>query len=123
MQNSPIIIIGAGIGGLSAAIRLASAGRNVIIFEQNAEPGGKMSRLQAQGFTWDRGPSVITMRHVFEELFRSADRRLEEYLTLEAVDPLTRYFYPDGAVFDATRDLPHMLAQIQAIEAVGEAFV
>jgi phytoene desaturase len=116
MQNSPIIIIGAGIGGLSAAIRLAAAGREVIIFEQDAEPGGKMSRLQAEGFTWDRGPSVITMRHVFEELFNYADRQLEDYLSLEAVDPLTRYFYPDGSVLDATRDLPSMLAQIQEIE-------
>ena len=116
MQNSPIIIIGAGIGGLSAAIRLAIAGRDVIIFEQNANPGGKMSRLQAEGFTWDRGPSVITMRHVFEELFKSAGHRLEDYLELEPVDPLTRYFYPDGSVLDATRDLPRMLAQIQAME-------
>lgn len=116
MQDSAIIIIGAGIGGLSAAIRLAAAGQEVIIFEQNAAHGGKMSRLQAEGFTWDRGPSVITMRHVFEELFKSADRRLEDYLTLEAVDPLTRYFYPDGSVFDATRELPRMLAQIQAME-------
>ena len=116
MQELPIIIIGAGIGGLSAAIRLATAGRDVTIFEQNAEPGGKMSRLQAGGFTWDRGPSVITMRYVFEELFRSAGRRLEDYLTLEAVEPLTRYFYPDSTVLDATRDLPRMLAQIQAIE-------
>ena len=116
MQDLPIVIIGAGIGGLSAAIRLAAAGRDVTIFEQNAEPGGKMSRLQAEGFTWDRGPSVITMRYVFEDLFSSAGRRLEDYLTLEAVEPLTRYFYPDSTVLDATRDLPNMLAQIQAIE-------
>jgi phytoene desaturase len=116
MQESAIIIIGAGIGGLSAAIRLAAAGQEVLIFEQNVEPGGKMSHLQAEGFTWDRGPSVITMRHVFDDLFKSASRRLEDYLTLEAVDPLTRYFYPDGSVFDATRDLPRMLTQIQAIE-------
>ena len=62
MQDSAVIIIGTGIGGLSAAIRLAAAGQEVIIFEQNAEPGGKMSRLQAEGFTWDRGPSVINIR-------------------------------------------------------------
>jgi phytoene desaturase len=116
MKENPIIIIGAGIGGLSAAIHLASAGREVVIFEQSAKPGGKMSRLQAAGFTWDRGPSVVTMRHVFDELFASAGRRLENYLTLEPVEPLTRYFYPDGTVLDATRDLPRMLAQIRQIE-------
>ncbi len=114
--NSPIIIIGAGVGGLSAAIHLAAAGKEVIIFEQNAAPGGKMSRLQAAGFTWDRGPSVITMRPVFERLFAAAGRRLEDYVTLEPVEPLTRYFYPDGAIFDASRDLPRMLRQIEQIE-------
>jgi phytoene desaturase len=111
----PIIVIGAGIGGLSAAIRLAAAGQEVVVFEQKAEPGGKMSQLQAGGYTWDRGPSVITMQPVFEELFASTGRQISDYLTLEPVEPLTRYFYPDGAVLDATRDLPNMLAQIQAI--------
>jgi phytoene desaturase len=113
MKDAPIVIIGAGIGGLSTAIRLAAAGQEVIILEQNAEPGGKMSRLQAEGFTWDRGPSVITMRHVFEELFSSVNRKLEDYLNLSPIEPLTRYFYPDGSKLDATRDLPAMLTQIQ----------
>ncbi|UCE64242.1 MAG: phytoene desaturase [Nitrospirota bacterium] len=116
MKTDSILIIGAGIGGLSAAIRLAAAEREVVIFEQNTEPGGKMSRLQAAGFTWDRGPSVITMRPVFEQLFASAGRKLEDYLTLEPVEPLTRYFYPDSTVLNATRDLPRMLAQIRQIE-------
>lgn len=115
-KEPPIIIIGAGIGGLSAAIHLAAAGKEVVIFEQNAAPGGKMSRLQAAGFTWDRGPSVVTMRPVFERLFAAVGRRLEDYLTLEPVEPLTRYFYPDGTVLNASRDLPRMLAQIGQIE-------
>ncbi len=115
-MNKPIVIIGAGIGGLSAAIHLASAGERVHVLEQNDHVGGKMGRLQAQGFTWDTGPSVITMRHVFEALFTAAGRDLEDYLSLEPVEPLTRYVYPDGIVFDATRDLPRLLAQVEAIE-------
>jgi phytoene desaturase len=111
-----IIIIGAGIGGLSAAIRLAVAGKRVVIFEKNETTGGKMGEWLQDGFRWDTGPSVITMRHVFEDLFRLAGRRLEDYLTLLPVEPLTRYFYPDGVVLDATRDLPRMLAQIERIE-------
>ena len=111
-----IIVIGAGIGGLSAAIHLAVAGCEVVVLEQNLTVGGKMGRIEEGGFTWDTGPSVITMRHVFEELFATAGRRLEEYLTLLPVDPLTRYFYPDGVVLDATRDLSAMAAQIEAIE-------
>jgi len=115
-MNDSLVIIGAGIGGMSAAIRLAAAGRHVTIFEQNPGPGGKVSRLRAADFTWDRGPSVVTMRGVFEQLFESVGRRLEDYLVLEAVEPLTRYFYPDGTILDATRDLQKMLSQIQQIE-------
>lgn len=114
--TAPILVLGAGIGGLSAAIRLAAAGHPVQILEQNDAPGGKMSQISADGFRWDTGPSVITMRPVFEELFAAAGRRLEEYLTLLPVDPLTRYFYPDGTRLDATRDLSRLAEQIAAID-------
>jgi chlorobactene glucosyltransferase len=66
---------------------------------------------------WDTGPSVITMRHVFEELFAALPASdLADYLTLLPVEPLTRYFYPDGVVLDATRDLAAMAGQIAALE-------
>lgn len=120
MPNSsvshPIIIIGAGIGGLSAAIRLASVGRRVVMLEQNAQVGGKMSQFVSDGFRWDTGPSVITMRHVFAELFATAGRRLEDYLSFVPVEPLTRYFYPDGTVLDASQHWPKMAAQLERLE-------
>lgn len=112
----PIVIIGAGIGGLSAGIRLAAAGQSVIIYEKNPAVGGKMSEYTAAGFRWDTGPSVITMRHVFEELFTAAGRNLDDYLTLLPVEPLTRYFYRDGTVLDISRDLSTTLNQIEALE-------
>ncbi len=115
-MTKPTLIIGAGIGGLSAAIRLAAAGRRVILYEKNNQVGGKMSQIVADGFRWDTGPSVITMRHVFAELFAAAGRNLDDYLTLLPVEPLTRYFYPDGFVLDATRDLAHMTAQIAQLD-------
>ncbi len=110
------IVIGAGVGGLSAAIRLAAAGQRVLVLEQNAQVGGKMGEVTEAGFRWDTGPSVITMRHVLADLFHAAGRRLEDYLTLLPVEPLTRYFYADGVVLDATRDLPRMAEQIARIE-------
>ncbi len=116
MTAEAIVVVGAGIGGLSAAIRLAAAGRRVIVLEQNAQVGGKMDEITTDGFRWDTGPSVITMRPVFEDLFAAAGRSLEDYLTLLPVEPLTRYFYADGVVFDATRDLSRMLAQIAAFD-------
>ncbi|NDJ78091.1 MAG: FAD-dependent oxidoreductase, partial [Chloroflexi bacterium] len=114
--ESPILIVGAGIGGLSAAIHLAAAGQRVVVVEQNDHVGGKMGEIRAVGYRWDTGPSVITMRHVFEDLFAHAGRELSQYLTLQPVDPLTRYIYPDGTVLDVTRDLPHMLDQIAALD-------
>ena len=115
MNPHQIIVIGAGIGGLSSAIRLATAGHQVTIYEKNGQIGGKMGQTSQDGYRWDTGPSVITMRHVFEELFATAGRRLQDYLTLEPVEPLTRYFYPDGQVLDATRDWAKMAAQIGQI--------
>ncbi len=112
----PVVIVGAGIGGLSAAIRLAAVGHKVLVLEQNATIGGKMGEVREAGFRWDTGPSVITMRHVLVDLFASAGKRLEDYLTLEPLEPITRYFYPDGTVLDCSRDLPTMLGQIQALD-------
>ena len=111
----PIVIVGAGIGGLSAAIRLAAHGLRVAIYEQNNHIGGKMGEAEVEGFRFDTGPSVITMRPVFEDLFAAAGRRLSDYLTLLPVDPLTRYFYPDGTRLDVTRDLSGLLPQIEAL--------
>lgn len=116
MAEAPIVIIGAGIGGLAAAIRLRVAGYEVHIYEKNAQVGGKMSQYEADGFRWDTGPSVITMRHVFEDLFAVAGRRLDDYLTLLPLDPLTRYFYTDGTQLDVVSDLSQMANAINAIE-------
>lgn len=115
MEKSSIII-GGGIGGLSTAIRLQNAGHRVIILEKNALIGGKMYQIEDAGFRFDTGPSVITMRHVFEDLFASVGRNLADYLTLLAVEPMTRYFYPDGFVLDASSDISKMARQIDSID-------
>lgn len=108
------VVIGAGIGGLSAAIRLAQQKQawQVTLIEQLDRPGGKMGEVRADGYRWDTGPSVITMRHVFERLFNEAGRRLEDYLDLVPLHPITRYFWPDGLTLDATTDQEAMCAQI-----------
>jgi len=68
LMSDALVVIGSGLGGLSAALRLAVSGRRVVVLEQNASVGGKMGELRQEGFRWDTGPSVITMRHVLEEL-------------------------------------------------------
>lgn len=115
MSQRPVVIVGAGIGGLSAAIRLAAAGQHVVVLEANDSVGGKMGEWREDGFRWDTGPSVITMRHVFEDLFASTGRRLEDELTLLPVQPLTRYFYADGTTLDAFSDSAKMTAEIARV--------
>lgn len=111
-MTGPVIIIGAGIGGLSAAIHLKHSGLEVILLEQNEMVGGKMMEIQADGYRWDTGPSVITMRPVIEDLFRMCGRRPEDYIELSAVEPLTRYFFPDGSRFDISNNLSSTLSAI-----------
>ncbi len=112
-MTSLIAIIGAGIGGLSAAISLAARGQRVAVYEQLSRPGGKMGELREAGFRWDTGPSVITMRHVFERLFRQAGRDFNDYVELLPLNPITRYFWRDGLVLDAVADEEAMCAQIR----------
>lgn len=114
--SSHAIIIGGGIGGLSTAIRLRRRGWQVTLYEKNAQVGGKMSQITHAGYRWDTGPSVITMRHVFEELFAFAGATLEDYLTLLPLNPLTRYFYADGTRLDASAVLAEMATAIERLE-------
>jgi phytoene desaturase len=115
MARKPVIIIGGGIGGLSTAIRLAAAGESVTLLEKNKQTGGKMGLFNADGYRWDTGPSVITMRHVFEDLFQTAGCDFNDYVTLEPIEPLTRYFFPDGTVFDASGNLQKMAQAIESL--------
>jgi phytoene desaturase len=107
-----IAIVGAGIGGLSAAIALAAQGHTVQIFEKEAQPGGKLGQRIIDGFRFDTGPSVITMLEVYDRLFTLAHRNIHDYVTFKRLDPITRYFWPDGLVLDATADLDAMCERI-----------
>jgi phytoene desaturase len=100
-----IIIIGAGLGGLAAAVRLAKSGFDVTVLEKNETVGGKVNFVEAGGYKFDTGASLLTMRHVFEDLFTFAEKRLEDYLDLTSLDPICRYFWTDGITLDASPDL------------------
>jgi phytoene desaturase len=110
-----IVVVGGGLGGLSAAIHLAAAGQKVTVLEQEPQVGGKTSELRQNGYRWDTGPTVITLRHVLEDLFQAAGRRMDDYLTLIPMDPLTRYCYPDGTVLDIRASLAQTVANIEAL--------
>lgn len=94
------VIVGAGIGGLAAAVELAAAGLEVVVLERAAAPGGKIRELAVGGRPVDSGPTVLTMRWVFERLFRTAGSRLEDHLVLQPAEVLARHAWGDGGRLD-----------------------
>lgn len=108
-----IKIIGAGLGGLSASCLLARKGHDVTVLEKNSTPGGKINELRSRGFRFDLGPSVLTMPFILERLFQKCGANIEDYINIKPVDPICRYFYPDGSEFDCFRDHSLNVAQIQ----------
>ena len=111
-----IAIIGAGVGGLAAAMRLSHIGARVTLFDRHATPGGKMRTVPSVAGPVDAGPTVLTMKHVFEELFANTGSPLANHVTLHREHILARHFWPDGTVFDLTADPQENMA------AVAETF-
>ena len=120
MKNE-IIIIGAGLGGLSAACRLAKSGFSVTILEKNETVGGKVNFVEADGYKFDTGASLLTMPHVFEELFEFCGRNIEDYLKIVPIEPICRYFWSDETVLDASTDLTKTQSEIQKISPTDAA--
>ena len=102
-----VAIIGSGVGGLCAAVRLATDGYEVDVFERNAVVGGKLGQRSFDGFTFDTGPSLLTLPHVFGEVFALANMDIDVALSLIRLDPAFQYHFADGSNF-AVHDDPAM---------------
>jgi len=100
-----VVVTGAGTAGLAAAIDLARAGLDVTVCERHASPGGKMREILIGDAAVDSGPTVFTMRWVFEELFESAGADIHQHLSLERADVLARHFWLDGSRLDLHADV------------------
>ena len=117
-----VIVIGGGIGGLSAAIGLAARGGRVTLLEKNTRIGGKLNLWEQDGFTFDTGPHVLTMPWALDEVFAAAGRRLADEVTLVPLETVCRYHFPDKyyTYLDAPTD-PNQAAQAINAFAPGEA--
>jgi len=98
--KSKVVVIGGGLGGTSSAISLATEGFDVTLYEKNEHLGGKLNFTKQDGFSFDLGPSILTMPHIFEELFERAGKNMDDYLEIERLDLQWRTFFEDGKKFD-----------------------
>lgn len=111
-----VVVIGGGLGGLAVALRLRARGFAVTLFEAGPTFGGKMNRWVKDGFTFDTGPSLITMPWVFEDLFQAAGSRMEDHVELLPLHPLSEYVYDDGTRFTYSSSLPEWLRTVKQLD-------
>lgn len=95
-----VVVIGAGVGGLAAAIHARLRGHEVLVLEGGAKTGGKAAGVDQMGYRFDPGPSIIILTRVYERLFADAGRKIQDYLTFRRLDPITRVFFGSEPPFD-----------------------
>ena len=118
-----VVVVGAGLGGLSAALRLAGAGRKVTVVERESVPGGRNGLLNKDGYSFDTGPTVLTMPSLIQDAFSCVGEDLKDWLELMPLSPLYRAFYADGSQIDVHANTAQMeeeiRTQVSAEEALG----
>ena len=111
-MSAQAIVIGAGFGGLAAAVRLAARGWQVTVVEKLDAPGGRAYVFRQDGFTFDAGPTIITAPYLLEELWALAGRNMADDITLKRMDPFYEIRFDDGTVFSAYDDVERMAAEV-----------
>jgi 1-hydroxycarotenoid 3,4-desaturase len=120
-DNSALVVIGGGIGGLSAAILAASQGLRVTVLERAPQLGGKMREIEVGGRVIDSGPTVVTMRWAFDQLFAAAGRKLADYVEFAQLEVLARHGWPDGGRLDLFADLEASARAITLLAGPADA--
>ncbi len=113
-NNKKVAVIGAGISGIAAAIRMRNKGYRVTVFEANPFPGGKLSSETNKGYRFDMGPSVFTMPHYVDELFELSGKKPRDHFNYIHLDPVYKYFFEDGTALDAYHGKEKFAEQLAA---------
>ncbi|MFN5910558.1 MAG: 1-hydroxycarotenoid 3,4-desaturase CrtD [Bacteroidota bacterium] len=114
MENKKALIVGSGIAGIASAIRMAVKGYAVSVYEANAYPGGKLTVMELDGYRFDAGPSLFTMPHFVEELFRLSGKDPETYFQYAKMPVACHYFFEDGTFLRYFSDRKSLLNEVKA---------
>ncbi|NDC52513.1 MAG: phytoene desaturase, partial [Actinobacteria bacterium] len=120
-KTDHVLIVGAGLGGLSTALRLAGAGRKVTILERESFPGGRCGILNKGGYAFDTGPTVLTMPSLIDDALSCVGEKLSDWLELMPLNPLYQAFYADGSQLDVHADTERMEDEIARVISKEEA--
>lgn len=121
-HETKVVVIGGGLGGLSAAASLATDGFQVELFEKNEKLGGKLNLREVDGYRFDLGPSLIILPHLFRRIWERAGKAMDSYCELEPLEPQWRAFFEDGLVLDLHGELREMERELAKLGADARGY-
>lgn len=120
-RTDHVVVVGAGLAGLSCTLRLLGAGRQVTVLERETVPGGRAGLLEDGGYCFDTGPTVLTMPELIADALACVDEELSDWLDLVPLDPVYRAHFPDGSTLDVRSDPEAMAEEVRRVCGPGEA--
>lgn len=118
MMKKTVTVIGAGVAGLASAIRLQNKGYAVTIIEKDNLPGGKMNRIQLDGYQFDLGPTIVMMPELYREVFEEAGKDPDDYIPMERLDPMYSSYFDKGEVhYEVSNDLVKNIEMFESISS------